>query len=112
MGLFSSRSKKALPEELTSIRLEPTPSVTKAFPLLATAVVNKDLKNKNPMKWIKHTKQSERTNLVGYLKDGLYTIIEMEVNKVGTFYKVQPVNQKGKDGVWVAKDDIWESNTK
>ena len=112
MGLFSLFSKKALPEELASIRLKPTPFGTRAFPLYATAVRNKDLQNKDPMKWMKHTEESERTKLVGYLKDGLYKIIEMEVNKVGTFYKVQPENQKGKDGLWVAKDDIWESNTK
>jgi hypothetical protein len=112
MGLFSSFSKKALPEELTSIRLKPTPLGTKAFPLYATAVRNKDLKNKDPMKWMKHTKESERTKLLGYLKDGLYKIIEMKVNKVGTFYKVQPENQKSEDGLWVEKNDIMESKTK
>ena len=60
---------------------------------------------------MKHTDESERTKLVGYLKDGLYKIIDMEVNKAGTFYKVQPENQEDKEGWWVAKDDIWESDS-
>jgi hypothetical protein len=109
MGLFSFFSKKELPEELKSVRLKPTPFGTKAFPFVATAVRNKDLKNKDLIKWMKHTKESERTQLAGYLRDVVYKIIDVETNRVGIFYKVQPENEEGKDGLWVAKDDIWKS---
>ncbi len=34
-----------------------------------------------------------------------------EVSKVGIFYKVQPEDREDKEGVWVAKDDIWESDS-
>jgi len=110
MGLFSLFSKKELSEELKAVRLKPTPFGTKAFPLYATAVRNRDLKDKDPIKWMKHTEESEKTQLVGYLKDGVYKIIDIETNKVGTFYKVQPENGEGNNGSWVAKDDIWESD--
>jgi hypothetical protein len=109
MGLFSFFSKKELPEELKLLRLKPTPFGTKAFPLIATAITNKDLKDKDPIKWMKHTEESEKTQLVGYLKDAVYKIIDVETNRVGTFYKVQPENKDGKEGLRVAKDDIWES---
>ena len=110
MGLFSFFSKKELPEELKSVRLIPTPFGTKAFPFLATAMCNKDLQNKDPIKWLKHTDESEQTQLVWNLKDGLYKIIDIEINKVGTFYKVQPEDKEGEEGVWVAKNNILESD--
>jgi len=112
MGLFSFFSKKTLPDELSSIRLEPHPFGTRAFSLYATAFTNKDLQSKDPIKWMKHTGESERSKLVGYLEDGLYKIVEMKISNVGIFYKVQPENFEGRDGLWVAKDDISESNTK
>nr|WP_321401893.1 hypothetical protein [uncultured Desulfobacter sp.] len=109
MGLFSFFSKKELPEELRSLRLKPTSFGTKAFPLVATAITNKDLKAKDPVKWMKHTQESEKTQLLGYLKDSVYKIIDVEINNVGTFYKVQPENKENKKGLWVDKDDIWEA---
>ncbi len=110
MGLFSK--KKDLPEELKAVRLKPKPYGTRAFPLYVTAVTNKDLEKKDPIKWLKHIDRSEKTQLIGYLEDGLYKIIDMEeVSKVGIFYKVQPEDREDKEGVWVAKDDIWESDS-
>lgn len=111
MGLFSFFTKKEIPEKLKTVRLKPIPfnlGGTKAFPLFATAVRNKELQSKNPIKWIQHTQESEQTKLVGYIKDGIYKIVDIEINKVGTFYKVLPQEKEGTDGVWVAKEDIYE----